>query len=776
MPTIQIYKKAHGSLLTSPGDGLLYYTGDFSARANAVNGIFADNPPVLDPARAALIWRYYPDIDRYLLVHVQGSYAVFPSQGRNYPYRAAFEVSRSDINALISTAQGHLPLTALFAAMPRIDEGADTMARRVPTETEITLNQHSPSRESHILATHILDCVCRNKRLVVAMPDVDEPLRCNEIFSASLLSTLLDAISLLPADLARYATFAFCTDSRHAAVADDVLLTFVSPAAAAPDAYSWDAIMAAPATLPCPSLFVEAAACSLPGTDGPLLSIDDMLAAFGKKIEEFRHIEGSDPFCLTADSLQLWLTHLGHSVSELKANSWKAAAKVFPLLSEGEQRDEFVCQHCAVAFTWPIDGLNAQLFEAFAKTPSLRNQLRQQALPVWPDTRYDFLFADTEGRAFLATHVTPDMLSPLPQQSFGRLVTVVGQHSCIPLSTWQAAFGPQQIGALRAGEALDEAQDGENIELVHDAKKRKWLEQVRASIVLSSRPQDWESLVQTLGLFNPFSPVEVSSFALERLAAMSAADYRNCVSSHLDKKSGAMLHAFYASLADYAHTLALCAAEHKDEPRFADIQTTLALAIAEFCHERMMLLCSRRQLLAQHFCSECDAMYQSGEFLWHHFCLHFSLWPLEDLQSLAVFAESLSRSIQRGKTSAEAPLSPASHHLDAIYYIVNAIKHSNMSQDNKSKADGLAACDSKRRQTFARLSGRLPMSPAKRILSYFLVALVALMLGCGAGLLLAPAQSPMPDQGRSAQAPLKGDSLKKDSLKVDSLRVDSISQ
>lgn len=778
MPSIHIYKKAHGSLLTSPGDGVLYYTGDFSARANAVNGIFADNPPVLDPNRAALIWRYYPDTDRYLLVHVQGSYAVFPSQSRNYPYRAAFEVTRSDVNLLIAAAHGHLSLASLFAVMPRIDEAADALARRVPTETEVAVAEPAATNESRTLADHILRCICRGERLVVAMPETDESLRNNGVFSSSLLSSLLGAIQLLPAGLARYATFAFCTDAHHAAVADDVLITLVSPASADAAAYTWAELMAHPAELPCPRLFVDAAARTLSGTDEPLTSVGDMLTAFGQKLEEFRHIEDADPFSLSADSLQLWLTLLGHNVSELQADSWEAAARVFSLLSEGEQRDEFIRQHSDVAFQWPIDGLNAQLFAAFAVTPAQRIQLRQRALSQWPDARYDFLFTDTDGRAFLATHVTPDMLSPLPEQSFGRLVTAVGQHSCIPLSTWQAAFGPQQINALSAEEALDEAQDGESLEQVHDVKKRRWLEQVRASIVLSSRPQDWESLVQTLDLFNPSSPAEVSSFALERLAAMSAADYRSCVGTRTGKGSASSQHLYYATLSDYAHTLALCAEEHKDEPRFADIQTTLAFAIAEFCHDRMLSLCSRRQLLAQHFCDEVDAMHQGGENLWRNFCLHFSLWSLDDLQQLADFAEGLSRSIQRGRSSADSPLHLASHHLDAIYYIVNAIKSSKMSQDNKSKADGLAACDSKRRVAFARLTGRLPMNPVKRLLTYLAVFLVALLLGIGVGYLIAPPSEGVrgpegypigPDGNR-----LPGDSLNTDSLRHDSLNVDSV--
>ena len=98
--TIHIAQFASGSRTDNIGDTTLFYSAGFSKHANDVSGLFLDNPPVLSPRYASLIWRYYADVDQYIAIHVQGSHVVNSAMGRSYPFRAGYEVSRDDMNAI----------------------------------------------------------------------------------------------------------------------------------------------------------------------------------------------------------------------------------------------------------------------------------------------------------------------------------------------------------------------------------------------------------------------------------------------------------------------------------------------------------------------------------------------------------------------------------------------------------------------------------------------------------------------------------------------------
>ena len=97
---IDIAQFASGSRTDHIGDTTLFYSAGYSRHANDVSGLFIDNPPVLSPRYASVAWLYHADVDKYLLLHVQGSHVVSTALGRNYPFRAGYEVSRDDMNQI----------------------------------------------------------------------------------------------------------------------------------------------------------------------------------------------------------------------------------------------------------------------------------------------------------------------------------------------------------------------------------------------------------------------------------------------------------------------------------------------------------------------------------------------------------------------------------------------------------------------------------------------------------------------------------------------------
>ena len=134
--TINIAKRASGAQKDQIGDGTLFYTGEVSDFNKSLSGLFIDNPPVLSPDYASLVWRYNHGQDRYILIHVQGSQVVSEAMGRYYPFRAGYEVTRTDMNKI------GFDLTSLFAALPRIS----TMTYgRVDLETVVSKNLSVPT-------------------------------------------------------------------------------------------------------------------------------------------------------------------------------------------------------------------------------------------------------------------------------------------------------------------------------------------------------------------------------------------------------------------------------------------------------------------------------------------------------------------------------------------------------------------------------------------------------------------------------------------------------
>lgn len=795
MPKIHIYKKIHGSLLTIPGDSVLSYSGGFSARANAINGIFVDNPPVLPPDYASVIWRYYADTDRYLMVHVQGSHAVFPSQGRVYPYRAAFEVPRDEVNTLIDSAGGSLPLASIFAALPRIDETADKTGLRVPEEDDVSIVAAESTAESQTLAANML-CAFYQKTPLHVETDLDGlELKGNGILRSDILATVLSAIEKLPVDLARYATFALCVDERHAAVTDGVFMT-VYPKGNAPvgvKTYSWQQLITQSPDMSKYADRMTIAASSLPGREKPLLPLGEMLNSFGASLKELDAVAHQSPLEMSASALQLWLDSLGHKVSEIKPTSWTEARHVYANLKE-DRRKEFVAIQRQNALAWAVTDIDAAIVSAFGFSDAELDKLREKAFPLyWKKGNFAFLFRGKKAWQFLAAHVNEKMLKEKVGNNFYNLEKLVGEMDFVSLDTWRKAF-PEGAGLrlgtpLKPQRATDDEDDETPNPLDRAPQKKQWVESIHKRLLIKGKPQDFDALKEILG-------GEADDDNLLLLSSLEVDDYRDiisreCADYEKARKMSAAEAAFglYNELAELAHDEIFAHKElYKTTEELQTSHATMQLAVAAFCKEQMLSLVSgRKTLLARKFADLCDSMYGGGEYLWQVFLAQYELWEDDELEQLADFSSRLASSIKKmtkvsksaastpatapkrkkkkgGKVAdiyvpahdadetladdgqdeqATEPLSLKSHHHYAIRYIVKAIKSSHMSSDNKQKAEQLIKCSDERKMQFAQLTGKLPMSTGKRMLIYLVIAIIAGAVGFGACYIIgktAPAQ------------------------------------
>lgn len=381
--TIHIAQFAAGSRLDNIGDTTLFYSEGFSKRANDVRGIFLDNPPVLSPRHASLVWRYYKDVDRYMLMHVQGSHVVNTAMGRNYPFRAAYEVSRNEMNAI------DFALTALFAAMPRI---ATMPTGRAQGERTIDVYHPPLSGQAEALAYHLLNALLRGERLYVTLPVPADSYRADGIFSAPELAVVLSAIEHLPLQLRRYATFGFCVDNRFSYVLDDVLLMVIPqdsgsqmvPAAQNASVMTWQqAVGTRPAVDQ--NAYNALQGVTLPGADSPLLPLD----ALHRAVE----VAKKQPLALSADEWPIWLA-LGRQLTELKVESWPQLADVCRRM-DAQTREKMAATYRKPSLRWSLKGFDEALLALMHYGDDEMRQLQRAALPAYLFSgSYAFLFKE----------------------------------------------------------------------------------------------------------------------------------------------------------------------------------------------------------------------------------------------------------------------------------------------------------------------------------------------------------------------------------------------
>lgn len=764
MPTINIYKKANGSLLTTPGDGVLFYTGDYSPRANAISGIFIDNPPTLPADSAALIWRYYADTDRYVLVHIQGSHALFPAEGRNYPFRGAYEVTLSDVNNLC--ACGRLPIASIFAAMPRIEDFEAT-AQRVDSATNISIAPHTPTDESRRLAEHIRAAIEHGEHLTLSINVAPGSLRANAVFNDTRLTTLLAAIEELPVAMARYATFAFNVDERHAAVSDDVLITIVpAESIAAKSARPWTQLVTTP-TKTVPPHISSLALETLAMTPGPLATTSKMLAQMSQSVDNLRRIDAANPLILDSTELQLWL-RLGHSLEELSIKRWSDAAIIYANLNDA-QRTRFIAIFKGGATKWNIQGLDHELCTAFAFAADDRRTLRELAFSEFFDKGlHAFLFTDDEGRAYLDTHVTPALLERRIADDctdFSDVVSLCRDLPYVSLPLWRKAVGSKPI-SLRNIDPLSAIDD-------LPADKQEFLRDLHTQHLTQRLPDNWKAFRKFLdeAQFDAYKRKQLTLVTPELYAAIIGNDVEGKRSSLGRRLTPDEVCARrYNELAKIG--AAMLRKRYKQAPdSLADYATEAVLpALLNFCKEQLSPLLATDAPDTEGrdaydiFCAACDNMSRYAD-LWRVFRRQFALWTPEEMPTLVRLAQCLCNTPYLSERSAAGKKKYRN-------VIINIAARLRTTKDPhlKTMASNLEhKALTKRQRLFRKIMGDSPERPFLHGLRATIICALCAAIGFGAAKLSEHfAEKPDPA--------LIADSLRKDSLRRDSLIRDSLMQ
>lgn len=337
--TINIERQVFGSRLDTIGDTTLSYSADSSTYVGNINGRFMDNPPRLSRNHASLVWRYNVDVDRYLLIHVQGSHVVNIAKGRQYTYRAGYEVSRDDMNSI------GFRLTPLFRAMPKM---ADIQTGRVDAQTDVNTEVNGDARPSKELASHLLKAVHEGQPLYISMDgNYGDRLKNDGVFESMELKTLLATIDSIAVDKRRYITFGFCVDDYYASVLKDVSVII----------YLKDSLMTIPKGVRNLSWNEATTTTAVPltvldkeqewrGANAPLWT--PMQLSVMRKT-----VNGTDN--LVGEEWKIWLS-LGHLLSELNVSSWSEFAKLYEQM-DAETREAFVDSIKEKSLLWPISDL-----------------------------------------------------------------------------------------------------------------------------------------------------------------------------------------------------------------------------------------------------------------------------------------------------------------------------------------------------------------------------------------------------------------------------------
>ena len=356
--TINIERQAFGSRTDNIGDTTLYYSANCSSHSSDVKGQFLDNPPKLSPRHASLVWRYNADVDKYLLIHVQGSHVVNSALGRQYTFRAGYEVSRDDMNAI------GFSLIPLFQAMPKM---ANMPSGRVEAQTEVNTNLGKGISGSNSLASHLLKSVMDGHPLYISIDSNEDSLQNDGVFESSELKTLLATIDNIPVDKRRYVTFGFCVDDHYASVLEEVPVIIY--------------LKGSQITIPqkaCHMTWKEATTsfASQPlldtaqiwrGADTPLLT-QEQLTIMRKTVN------GADS--LKGEEWSVW-TDLGHQLSELKIDSWEAFATWHEQMDE-KTRIQLIDAVKEQSLSWRMEGLTEDLYKIMDYSQEQEQELQEK--------------------------------------------------------------------------------------------------------------------------------------------------------------------------------------------------------------------------------------------------------------------------------------------------------------------------------------------------------------------------------------------------------------
>ena len=377
MKTINIEKYGFGSRPDSIGDNTLFYSGKASKHAKDVNGFFVDSPPKLSPNHASLVWRYYHDTDTYLLIHVQGAHVVSKAKGRQYAFRAGYEVSRDDMNSI------NFQLTRLFEAMPRIATMAS--GRVEDTKTSIDTKDVTKAQPSKGLSHHILKAVMEGTPLYISIKEHGESYKNDGIFKSEELNVLLATIDQLPIDKRRYVGFGFCVDTNFAPVLDTIpIIIYIGGSSISiPDnacVLTWDELTN---TSPAENLMDDNTL--LPGESSPLLTYEQM-AVFRKTLKGTSDLKDSD--------WQIWLG-MGHQLSELNQCSWSSFWTQYNRMDSQTQQEYINCIKDS-SLSWSMEELTEDFYTMMdfdaKQTFILQKKVLKDYILNGDQSQYSFLF------------------------------------------------------------------------------------------------------------------------------------------------------------------------------------------------------------------------------------------------------------------------------------------------------------------------------------------------------------------------------------------------
>lgn len=393
MAKINIYKRIHGSLTNKKGDGVLGYTEDYSDRTKLVSSVI-DNPPVLSPNYATVIWRYYKNIDRYMYIHIQGSRFLFSD--RNYPYRAAFEVNRKD---MLGLAKDFLPLGCVVEKMPRIlPEYTEDTFKNLGIEETVNVKTAVSTSQSEALAAAILQAIVDKKRLCISIGSLGITCKDNGVLETDYFKSAVAAIESLPQKIAQYVSFGVCIDDNHARFLDDVMVMFYSdekkftvPADA--KNISWEDIIKKQARIN-KNVFNKLA--KLVSDNGSsLLSLAEMMLKLSDAYTNYERICNKNAMKVKGNEWEIWL--MEHSLQEIKPVSWEefnAITSNMPL----NLKEELASLSKNASLDWSLNEvLMRSLINQMNYSSDDKGKLQAKALPEYLDSacqKYAFLYDD----------------------------------------------------------------------------------------------------------------------------------------------------------------------------------------------------------------------------------------------------------------------------------------------------------------------------------------------------------------------------------------------
>ena len=341
-------KIAYGSLSTTIGDATLGYSSGVSFKAQEVCGLYIDIPPVLSRNYSTLLWQYYADTDNYMVTHVQGRHTEDRAMGRIFSYRAAFEVSRDEMN------RTGFSVGNIMQSIPRIMQYQKSEVWS--EETEMT--KYKPSAKADKvkeLAQLIICAIITKRRLFISIPTQDRVLRENGIFASEEFRTLIEAIDTLDISIRRYASFAFCADEHYQKSLSDILITIYvreSNIQVPQEAMKLDfEQMGTQFSIQEKVSDFISILKTMPGAKEKLLPLSQMMQklhsdkALLDKVRTMKHTD------FTPSDYKIWLSD-NHSFNELTADSWTGFNHLLTLLADNKEKKQLFERHKHLFAMW----------------------------------------------------------------------------------------------------------------------------------------------------------------------------------------------------------------------------------------------------------------------------------------------------------------------------------------------------------------------------------------------------------------------------------------